>query len=217
MARPKAQDGRQEPRTIAVNPKLVRQGRKGAAATSDSPPPLLRHWLDDSISRTRTGAGSLNGVPEIKNSRWHIYDLPAGLALDLEDLTPDGFIAAVETIALPLGQRPASDAFDERMKHRRLQQAVDAAGQVALRRNRAWSAADIERAHYIADGYGGFSYVLYVQDGRTVVAASAPQTSITGGDGRWPSQYPGVEHWLCLPSPSGTEVYRVHVDEPERR
>jgi hypothetical protein len=212
MARPNAQDGRQERRTIAVNPELARQRRETAAATSATPPPLLRHWLDDSISRTRTGVAPLNGVPEIKNVRWHIYDLPAGLALELEDLTPDGFIAAIDTIALPVGQRPTSDAFDERMKHRRLQQAVDAAGQVALRSHHTWSAADIERALFMVDGYGGFSYVFCLQDGRTVVVTSTPQTSITGGDGRWPSQYPGVEHWLCLPSPSGTEIYRVHVD-----
>jgi hypothetical protein len=217
MVAPQAQNGRQERRTIAVRPELARQRRESAAAGSAPSSALLRHWLDDGISRTRTGAGPVNDVSEIENTRWHIYDVPAGLALALEDLTPDGYIAANDAIGLPVDQRPASDAFNERMNYRRLQQAVDAAGRLAQRRNCAWTATDIERARFIEDGYGEFSYVFNLQDGRTVVVASTPQLSITGGDGRWPSQYPGVEHWLCLPSRSGAEIYRVHVDEPERR
>jgi hypothetical protein len=157
----------------------------------------------------------VSGTAEPESARWHVYDLPAGLDLALEDLTPDGYVDTIDEIALPVGQPPTSGDLDERMHQRRLLLAVDAAGRVARHRQLAWSADSIERARFIVDGYDGFSYVFNLRDGRTVIVASTPQLTLTGGDGRWPGQYPGVEHWLCGLSPSDPEVSRVHVNEPE--
>jgi hypothetical protein len=190
--------------TIAVNPELARERRENAAAGSPPPSPLPRHRLNEGSGCTRTGVG-----PAGEAIRWHVYELPVGTAVALEDLTPDGYIAVDEEIARPLDRPSAAVESAEYGDDRRLWQALEVAWGVALLRQAPWMVGDLERARLIRDGYGGFSYVFEVQDGRTVVVTSTPQPSITGGDGRWPSLYPRVAHWLCLPSPSGPEVHRV--------